>query len=363
MSNAGELLLETVDTGQTASGVTRWVKLREDGVFVPVPGSSSRLVGFTARDLPLAASRDGVLKQLLDGQMVPLAGESSAGSSGDGGPGTSAKLQEPSSLATDADGNLFIVDAANWRVRKLSVSGTISTYYVSSDASDLPRFVSTDQHGAVYVASSGLGRVRKFDSVGSIAQVLGGDRPAPRLGEQPAEDTAVSNITGFQADGDGNLILTSLGITGFWQISAETGLIGRRLQGDTYQIVGRNREHGALALRPGVGLFQLTAKLPAAPLIAPEGQMFLGGSYATDPISGSVFYIQASNLMRLDRDGLIHTSVSASDPDNAFAAATPASTPLNIEFNQRGDLFFTDEQHRVKMLTQAASCGEQAVAR
>ena len=57
-----------------------------------------------------------------------FAGNGTPGFSGDGGPATSAQLNSPISLAKDTNGNVFIADAANHRVRKVSPTSVISTF-------------------------------------------------------------------------------------------------------------------------------------------------------------------------------------------------------------------------------------------
>src|SRR5438128_11602257 len=61
------------------------------------------------------------------GTIVTVAGSGPPGYSGDGGPAISAKLNTPWGLAVDPDGNLFIADAFNDRVRKVGLDGTIVT--------------------------------------------------------------------------------------------------------------------------------------------------------------------------------------------------------------------------------------------
>ena len=60
------------------------------------------------------------------GDIYTVAGTGAAGLSGDGGPGTSAELSWPSSVASDG-GNLVIADSLNERIRLLSGSGLDST--------------------------------------------------------------------------------------------------------------------------------------------------------------------------------------------------------------------------------------------
>jgi hypothetical protein len=56
----------------------------------------------------------------LDGIITTFAGTATAGSAGDGGPALSAQLNGPFGLALDAEGNLFVADRNNLKIRKIS---------------------------------------------------------------------------------------------------------------------------------------------------------------------------------------------------------------------------------------------------
>src|SRR5258708_37596842 len=71
--------------------------------------------------------KNQVLKISADGVVTVVAGIGSEGFFGDGGPAVGAKLSSPMGLALDADGNLYIADYGNSRVRKVSTDGMIST--------------------------------------------------------------------------------------------------------------------------------------------------------------------------------------------------------------------------------------------
>jgi sugar lactone lactonase YvrE len=87
---------------------------------------------------------------------------------GDGGPAVQAGLGAPDSLAIDAEGNIYIADRANWRVRKITKNGIIHTIAGNSEsagygqlgfygdsspalgASIFPNSVAVDASGLVY---------------------------------------------------------------------------------------------------------------------------------------------------------------------------------------------------------------------
>jgi len=62
------------------------------------------------------------------GIITTIAGGSTAGFSGDGGPATAAELNGPGTIIKDAAGNLYIPDATNNRIRKINTAGIITTY-------------------------------------------------------------------------------------------------------------------------------------------------------------------------------------------------------------------------------------------
>jgi uncharacterized protein (TIGR03437 family) len=114
-----------------------------------------------------------------DGFLLTVAGSGAAGFSGDGGSALEARLNAPSGLAVDTLGNLFIADTENHRIRRVTADGVIDTIAgagepgFSGDGGPAlnarlrqPADVAIDlASGSLYVADAGNGRIRKLTPV------------------------------------------------------------------------------------------------------------------------------------------------------------------------------------------------------
>jgi len=127
-----------------------------------------------------------VRKVTPDGLINTVAGNGTQGYNGDGGAATSAELNQPRGIAVDTAGNLFIADTYNYRVRKVTPSGVISTVAgngtqgsggdggaaISAQLSHLYG-VAVDAAGDLFIADTYNNRVRKVTPSGVISTVAG----------------------------------------------------------------------------------------------------------------------------------------------------------------------------------------------
>src|SRR4030095_14564851 len=147
-----------------------------------------------------------------------IAGNGSQGYSGDGGPAISAQLNIPGGIALDSSGNLYIADSGNYRVRKVTPQGVISTVAgtgVSGFSGDggpatsarinYPRDVAVDGSGNLYIADGPNYRVRKVTPEGLISTIAGTGTYGFSGDGGPALSASIGFINGLTIDGAGNL--------------------------------------------------------------------------------------------------------------------------------------------------------------
>jgi sugar lactone lactonase YvrE len=122
------------------------------------------------------------------GMITTVAGDGVEGFAGDGGLATGAAIDSPNGLAVDAAGNLYVADTHNGRVREVSATTGIISTVAGADAAQtfsgdgsvatgaglaLPRGLTIDAAGNIYVADSGNHRVRRISAAGTITTAAG----------------------------------------------------------------------------------------------------------------------------------------------------------------------------------------------
>lgn len=126
---------------------------------------------------------------LKTGQLTTVAGCGRKGYSGDGGPATSAELNEPYEVRFDRSGNMYFVEMQNHLVRRVDAkTGQISTVAGTGEPGfggdggpatrasfRQPHSIVLDDHGGLYIADIGNHRIRKVDLQSGIVVTFAGN--------------------------------------------------------------------------------------------------------------------------------------------------------------------------------------------
>ena len=195
----------------TPTGVISTVALIGTGALaVAVDGSGNLYV----------AGGEVVVKVNSAGTVTPFAGNGSVGYAGDNGPAISASLSGPAGVHVDSAGNVYIADVQNNRIRKVDSQGIITTFAgnktggftgdgVQATATSLfyPTDVAFDSEGNLFISDALNGRLRMVNPSGIISTVTGGgaslqDGGALQAGLEPA---------GIAVDPNGNVLVVESG--------------------------------------------------------------------------------------------------------------------------------------------------------
>jgi sugar lactone lactonase YvrE len=174
---------------------------------------------------PSTLGGNRIRKVAPDGTITTIAGNGVGGYNADGIPAVAAEVNGPYGLALDSAGNLYLADTFNSRVRKIDMSGVIPTISTvagngtagfSGDggpatAAELasPVGVSLDKKGSIAIADSyySVQRVRMVDPSGNIATMAGNGTAGLSGDGGPAAQAMLSYPGGVAFDPGGNLFI------------------------------------------------------------------------------------------------------------------------------------------------------------
>ncbi len=357
-----------------------------------------------------AAANHYILKLSPNGVLTVAAGNASASAyySGDGGQALNARLNAPTGVAVDADDNLYIADSGNYRVRRVSTAGVITTVAgngtqgYSGDGGPAataqlvgPHGLAVDTLGNLYIGDGS--RVRKVLADGTILTVAGNGLPfgpggSPVTGDGgPAVAVQLTVPSGLVVDSTGNLyildtennrvrkvsadgIITTFAGNGIPGYSGDGGPATSAQLGITNQIHGINPTGLAF---DGAGNLYITddgnvriRRVSPGGIIttfagsgqtlgysgdggpASQAQMSFPSAVAADR-DGSVFIGESTRVRKVFADGTITTvagspmGISGYSGDGLNATSALIGFPAGLAVNSRGQVYIADPNHNV----------------
>ncbi|MCH7685783.1 MAG: hypothetical protein IH899_03725 [Planctomycetes bacterium] len=283
---------------------------------------------------------------LKTGRISTVAGSGKKGYAGDGGPATTALLNQPYEVRFDAAGNMFFVEMRNHLVRRVDAkTGVISTVAgngtrgFSGDGGPAitaqlssPHSIALDNAGNVYICDIGNHRVRKVDSeTGIITTFAGTGEKKPTPDGASLSGTPLNGPRALDFDGTGSLYLALREGNAVYRIDLKTRtlhhLAGTGKKG--YAGDGGNAKQALLSGPKGIAL-------------GPNGDIYLA-----DTESHTIRVIRR-------KTGTIHTLVGdgrLGDGPNGNPLKCRLARPHGVYVDTAGNVYIGDSSnHRVRKL-------------
>lgn len=227
-----------------------------------------------------------VRKVDTNGKISGVAGNGTWGYSGDGGRATEAELGGPSGVAADAFGNLYIA-ALKGRIRKVDANGTITTVAGNGSAGNsgdggpaisaqlnLPNDVAVDSEGRVYIADSFNNRIRVVGTNHLIDTIAGNGTSGASGDGGPAMNAQIEAPSGIAVGAAGDIFFGEYWNRDIRKVDAS------RIISTVYNI---NYYGGS----------DFSTIIPGIPIPTVVGADNLGNLYVADTLKQRVFKINA----------------------------------------------------------------------
>ncbi|MEV4432572.1 NHL repeat-containing protein [Streptomyces sp. NPDC049585] len=281
---------------------------------------------------------------LPDGVIATVAGTGAAGYVSDGGPAPLTRLNLPLGLAVDKQGNLYLADRHNHRIRKVTPDGTITTVagngqagYVSDGGPAVatrisdPVDVAVDDAGNVFIADTGNHRIRKVTPAGIITTVAGNGEAGYVSDGGPAIATRLHHPHGIAVDHEGSVYFSEWSNHRVRKVSP-AGII---------TTVAGNGEAGYVS--DGGPAIATRLHYPSGVAVDAEGIL-----YIADCLNHRV--------RKVSRNGIITTvagnGTAGYVSDGGPAVATTLFHPHGVELDAAGNLYIADSaNHRVRRVS------------
>jgi sugar lactone lactonase YvrE len=284
-------------------------------------------------DLFIADNQNAVIRKVdPTGNITTIAGNGLAGFAGDGGPAVAAELSDPRGVAVAPNGDVYISDTGNSRVRKVDHStGLISTI---DCCLNLPRAVAVDANGNVYIADTGDNAVYVYKSTSGLAPIAGTGIAGYSGDGGPATAANLNQPRGLAIDASSNVYIGDSGNNRVRRVDHATGNITTVAGNGTAGLAGDGRAATSAELNFPFGL-----AVDAA-----------GNLYIADANNQRIRVVD----IRGNIDSVVGTcgGVAGFSGDGGPASTAHVNFPYGVAVDGFGDVFIADvNSNRVRAAT------------
>lgn len=342
-------------------------------------------------DLLIADTSNHEIRMVTpDGTVSRIAGIGKLGTGGNGGPALSALLDAPSGIAVDSAHNIYVADTGNLWVRVITPDGNISLFAgkdtsqgnpfgggnpnIATNATlSNPTSVAVDQAGNVYILQTGAGNIRvsRVTTDGMIANYAGTGTAGPE-GDGGLAKSANINALGIATDRHNNLLIADGASNRVRIVTAADGVINT-LAGNglpAYNPRGLASNGNVLYFTDGNWVRSFDLSTRALGLVAGTGQATFFGDGAAANLaavssprglfldsSGRLYIADSGNnrVRRIATDGTISTvagnGMATSAGDQGPATAASLYEPDSVVADSSGNFYIAERLgHRVRMV-------------
>ncbi len=291
--------------------------------------------------------------QATTGNLIVVAGTLGGGSDGGlSGPALSAALNVPSAIAADASGNLYFADSGNDVIRKVDTQGTISviagTYETANYSGDNgvatsatlnnPTDIALDSAGNLYIADGGNNVVREVNLSSGIITTIAGVNASPCTSSTsacgdggPATAAQFNNPGAIAVDAGGNIYIADGGDRRIREINAQSRIITT--------IAGNGGRCNGATFPCGDGGIATSAVLGnSTPSIRIDGG---GNIFLTDAVNSAVREVNVRSGTITTIAGTLGTTGFSGD--GGIATSARLSSPQIIALDSFGNLYVADQ--------------------
>ena len=188
----------------------------EDDIGDGGPATSARLRGPVGLDFDADGNlyitdflNHRIRRVDTEGVITTLAGSGEPSFSGDEGPAAAAQLSQPAGFDIDGEGNFYVADRYydRNRIRKIDTMGIITTIAETASFAD----VAVGKDGSVFITEPEVGRVLRLSPSGRLMIIAGSGRSGLGGDGGPALDARLDRPAGIEIDADGNLYVADSG--------------------------------------------------------------------------------------------------------------------------------------------------------